>query len=309
MGSKIIMVAVAVIAACAFAGFLVTRGDGEQVWWIFTDPHVFPGDERYLRTAIADVNELQIADYAICLGDLANNSHRSFPPIAEMMENLKVRGWYYVLGNHDFDRDTGEAVLPLSYRGIDVAGIRFVLISDEKGWENYVHYGGGVMGDEQFDWLWAELHTNRDKPIFVFSHQPYYQWNVWSKLQTAFDGDVAVDVWFHGHLHQWVLVENTPYGFMSFGVNSIDWNKQYESIFLFIKPKGGEVEVEIRARNHLEGVWLEEPHYKLTFKASKTRAASMGINPLTAAPMLAATLLIFLLAFGGQKIFFPPKHL
>jgi len=283
MSSKAI--AIAVVAACAviaaLAGvFLINREGGEQVWWVFSDPHVFPGgEERYLRTAVEDVNKLGIADYAICLGDLANNSDRCFEPIAAIMENLKVKRWYHVLGNHDFDHDTGEPILPLSYRGIDVAGIRFVMISSEKGWENGANYAGGYMGEEQFDWLWGELITYRNRPVFLFSHQPYYQWNVWPKLETALkDGAMHVDVWFHGHLHQWTITENTPAGFMSFGVNSLDWNNQYESIFLFIRPRGGEVEVEIKARNHLQGVWLDEPYYKLTFKSSRPQTSGMGLS-------------------------------
>jgi predicted phosphodiesterase len=306
---KTTLVGAAIIAlALAAVSFSLLQETGEQqVWWILTDPHVGGGGYEYLRAAVEDVNELQIADYAIVLGDLVADSIDHVSRFLEMMDNLGVREWHYILGNHDYHQTTNENVLPVVYKGIDVVGMRFILISDEKGGP---HYSGGVMSDEQFDWLWEELYGNRDKHIFIFSHQPYYGWNTWNDIRPTVE-DVGVDIWFAGHQHRW-NIENTEHGFMSFVVNSIDWNKQGESIFLFVKSGGGEVEVEIKARDHLEGVWLAEPYSNFVFKipkGSSTAHAGLGLNPAIIAAAIAAGVTVFNILWGKSSPLMRPKSL
>ena len=281
---KIWLLIAGVVAATAVAGLIVVVSHTAepktevQVWWIFTDPHVgrypFLGEGigekpvEPLEAAVRDVNELGIADYALCLGDMVSDVADYAPIFVGMMDNLNVKRWYYILGNHDHDWETGENVLPTVYEGFDVLGIRFILISDEMGYKNGTHISGGVMRENQFDWFFKELYLHRDQPVFVFSHQPYFQWDVWDKLPIATPGEVRVDIWFSGHLHVWAIDENTDYGFFWFGVNSIDWANNYESIFLFIERTGGEVKMTVKARNHLDRVWLDEPYYEFTFEVS-----------------------------------------
>lgn len=113
-------------------------------------------------------------------------------------------------------------------------------------------------------------------------------------------------------MHRWGIKENTGHGFMSFVVNSIDWNKQGESIFLFIKLGEGNVEVEIKARNHLEGVWLEEPYYNFVFetpKGSSAAHAGMNLNPKMIAAAIAAGVMVFSLYWKKQSFNDFPKSL
>lgn len=245
-----------------------------QVWWIFTDSHVGiwpfaePGTEKaqeHLEVAIQDVNELGIVDYALCLGDMVSDKVEYVETFLGLVENLEVKNWYYILGNHDHDYRTGENVLPVVYQSLEVLGIKFILVSDEEGYRDGAHISLGVMGEEQFDWFFRELYLSRDQPTFVFSHQAPDAWNVWPDLPVHEPGEVRIDIWFTGHYHQWI-VENREEGFLRISVSSIDWANNYESMFMFLERKGNKVKVELRARNHLERRWLDWPRFTFEFE-------------------------------------------
>jgi hypothetical protein len=239
------------------------KGGTQQVWWIASDPHLgnlFDNVDS-LRVAIEDVNNLGIADHAAILGDLVNNLGGYADNFIQLMGNLKVEKWYYVLGNHDFDRGTRENVFPVFYDGIDVLGIRFVFISTEAGYSGTSYVYSGVMGEKQFDWLWTELYSHKNQPIFMFSHQPPSSWNKWSDLGSLIQSEnVDVKVWFYGHDHEWEINENVqPYNFMEICDNSLDWANNYAGVFLFLQREGDTVNVTIKFRNHLDHEWISVP--------------------------------------------------
>jgi len=261
---KVIGIAVIAIAAVAFAIIYVyfssTSGNEEklvQVWWIASDPHLghypdHPFDS--LQVAIQDVNNLGIADHAAILGDLVHNSNKYVGTFFEMMDNLNVEKWYYVTGNHDFNQSTGTNFFPIFYEGIDVCGIRFIFISTETG---TVQQTGGVMNEEQFDWLQNELLTHSDQPVFIFSHQPYSSWNVWSRLAPLIQSEKNVKVWFCGHVHEWIIDENVqPYNFIEVCDSSLNWANNYNGVFMFLQREGDTVDVTIKFRNHLNHEWI-----------------------------------------------------
>jgi len=265
---KIIGIAVVVIVVVAsVTAYIFTTGGGTpqvktQVWWIASDPHLgnMPAQPLdSLQVAIDDVNGLGIADHAAILGDILNNSGNYADDFFQMMGNLDVGKWYYILGNHDFRQDvnTGENFLPKLYYGIDVLGIRFIFISTEDSGTGQSM--NGVMGSEQFTWLQDELTTHANQPVFIFSHQPYYEWNVWNNLAPLIQSEANVKVWFCGHLHRWVINENvTPYNFMYICDNSLDWSTphNYAGVFMFLQREGGTVNVTIKFRNHLDHEWI-----------------------------------------------------
>ena len=268
---KIIGIAVVVIVVAAFAvTYLLysTGGKGgtpqvdTQVWWIASDPHLgnMPAQPLdSLQVAINDVNSLGIADHAAILGDILNNSANYADNFFQMMGNLDVGKWYYILGNHDFVQygNTTENFLPKLYYGVDVLGIRFLFISTEASGTGQSM--NGVMGNEQFTWLQDELTTHANQPVFLFSHQPYYEWNVWNNLAPLIQSEANVKVWFCGHLHKWVINENvTPYNFMYICDNSLDWSTphNYAGVFMFLQREGGTVNVTIKFRNHLDHEWI-----------------------------------------------------
>ena len=260
--TTIVVIAVAALAVTYSYFFPSTGGDAEtrQVWWIASDPHLGhwpPQPLEHLEVAIQDVNELGIADHAATLGDLLHNSNRYAEDFLQLMDNVEVKGWYYVLGNHDFDQETDENVFPVFYDGIDVLGIRFVFISDELGWKNDVHYSSGVMGNEQYNWLWMELYEHKDQPIFMFSHQRYHQWNVWPDLVPLITEELNLKVWFCGHIHEWIIDENIqPYNFIEVCDSSLDWADHYNGVFMFLQRENDTVNVTIKFRNHLNHEWI-----------------------------------------------------
>jgi len=235
-------------------------GENTQVWWIASDPYLgnFPTRPLdSLQVAIQDVEELGIADHAAILGDLVNNSGTYASNFVQMMNNLNVENWYYVTGNHDFDQSTGENFFPISYKGIDVLGIRFVFIFTEGS-------GGstreGVMGDNQLAWLENELETHENQPVFMFSHQPYSNWNVWPSLGPLIQSNANVKAWFCGHMHVWTVNENVqPYNFIYICDSSLDWSQNYNGVFMFLQREGDTVDVTLKFRDHQDHKWINVP--------------------------------------------------
>jgi calcineurin-like phosphoesterase family protein len=261
LGSKRIigLVVIVAVVVTVFVFSLRIGGEETEVWWIGSDPHVRGPEGLHLRIAIQDVNELGIADRAAILGDIVHNSDEYADDFLQIMDNLKVEKWYYVLGNHDHDETSGENVFPIFYGGVDALGIRFIFISDEVGWEDGEQIFGGVMREDQYEWLWMELFNRKDQPVFIFSHQKYNQWNVWPELASSLEeGTFNLKAWFYGHLHRWTISENIvePYGFIEVGASSLDWAGNYHGIFIFLKRRGDTTEVTIKFRDHLNREWI-----------------------------------------------------
>jgi predicted phosphodiesterase len=249
---------VAVVASVYFLFFYEAPGHQPErvVWWIASDPHFDEPEDPHLLIPIQDVNELGIADYAVLLGDLLFDSPRYAQDFLDAMSTLDVKRWYYVLGNHDYDRNTEENVLPLFYGSVEMLGIRFIFISDERGWEDGQWVFDGVMGEEQSEWFWRELLEHQEQPKFIFSHQPFDQWNIWGDLADAL-GSLNIRAWFSGHLHRWQVDDNfEPYGFAYVCDSSLDWKGNYHGVFLFMERRGDTVEVTIRFRDHLNREWI-----------------------------------------------------
>jgi calcineurin-like phosphoesterase family protein len=236
------------------------HGENTQVWWIASDPHLGNYPTRpldSLQVAIQDVEELGIADHAAILGDLVNNSGTYASDFVQMMNDLNLENWYYVTGNHDFDQDTGENFFPIFYKGIDVLGIRFVFISTEGPGGSTMD---GVMGDEQLAWLENELEAHKDQPVFMFSHQPYSNWNVWPSLAQVIQSYANVKAWFCGHMHAWTINENVqPYNFIYICDSSLDWSHNYNGVFMFLQREGDVVDVTLKFRDHKTHEWISVP--------------------------------------------------
>jgi predicted phosphodiesterase len=273
---KIIGIAIVVVAVAALAGaylLISARGKGgaqqeeTQVWWIASDPHLgnYPNQPlSSLQVAVQDVDNLGIADHAAILGDILNNHNAYRDNFFQLMDNLNVDNWYYILGNHDFPQNTSgidvsskENFLPMLYYAFDVLGIRFIFISTEG---SGLPSEGGVMDENQYAWLENELEMHSSQPVFIFAHQPWYEWNVWDNLTLTVLGEGNVKVWFCGHLHQWVINENIkPYNFIEVCDSSLDWAQHYNGVFMFLQRKGDTVNVTLKFRNHLTHEWISVP--------------------------------------------------
>jgi predicted phosphodiesterase len=233
------------------------HGENTQVWWIASDPHLgnYPTQPLdSLQVAIEDVEELGIADHAAILGDLVYDYDTYVSDFFQMMDGLDLENWYYVTGNHDFDQDTEENFFPLSYKAIDVWGIRFVFIFTEGSARE------GVMGDDQLAWLENELETHENQPTFMFSHQPYSNWVVWPTIAPIIENNANVKIWFCGHMHVWTINDNVqPYNFINICDSSLDWGHHYNGVFMYLQREGDTVNVTLKFRDHRDHEWVSVP--------------------------------------------------
>ncbi len=241
--------------------------DVERVtWWVAADTHIGHSSEpslgHHLATAVADVNNLGIADYAVILGDLVEDDYAYSIPFVQLMNQLDIN-WTYVLGNHDFDTETHEPVLPVHFSSRTVLGIRFIFLSDElTGYRNR----DLVMSREQEEWFWEELETHKDKPIFIFSHQPHPEFQRWPQLKEKLD-DFNIAAWVSAHKHNWNMNKQTEFGFAQINIHSIGGVRaDYLSTFLDLERKGDTVMVTVRYRNHESEEWIEvDGKYEFSF--------------------------------------------
>ncbi len=229
----------------------------EITWWVAADSHVGhssePSTGQHLARSVADVNELGIADYAVMLGDLVEDDYAFATPFIREMNKLEV-GWIYVLGNHDFIRDSNEPVLPVHFSGRTVNGIRFIFLSDEL---TGAQDRDLVMSEEQEEWFWEELETHKDKPVFIFTHQPYPEFQKWPQLKEALD-EYNIAAWFSGHKHNWNIAEDPGYGFVMINIHSIGGVRDdYLSTFLSLERTGNTVKATVNFRDHESQKWIK----------------------------------------------------
>lgn len=276
-----ILAIITIIGGFLFSGGSEERGSEKkpvsvekQVWWIASDPHigVFPGRPlNHLKVAIRDVNEFVEGvegievDYAILLGDVFQETMGR--PYREnffhLMNGLEVENWYYVLGNHDFvmPPPSEENLLPPVDMTIEVFGMKWVLISDHAGdsgrYSNPPEFVGGSMTEDIKDWF-AEQVILSDKPVFVFSHQPPRDWDVWKRDLNWSPKGTKLRAWIHGHIHEWRAnwIDNQM---LEFSDCSLDWADHYMGVFMFLERRGDTVDVTLRFRNHKDHEWIKTP--------------------------------------------------
>ncbi len=256
-----------------------------DTWWIGTDPHVAyramrirEGYNNNLENCIKDVNQLKIADKAIILGDLGGadllkgsdkiQTGEKTSRFFDAMNNLNVKEWYYITGNHEFN-DEGGIVIPSQYWSQNVLGIRFIFISDE------IKSYGGEMKKVQEEWFFTELNKHAKQPIFIFSHQGpdrHGSWNFWDTLEKQIM-NFNIQAWFHGHEHVWSIDNDTKYGFRRIGIAPIYEYTGKEKFptgdeahnngcFIVLKKIGKEINVTIRFRNHIKREWIVADGFK-----------------------------------------------
>ncbi len=231
----------------------------ETTWWVAADSHVGHRSEpslgEHLASSVADVNELGIADYAIMLGDLVEDNYDYATPFIREMNKLDV-GWTYVLGNHDFVRDANEPVLPVHFSARTISGIRFLFLSDEV---TGALDRDLVMSEQQEKWFWDELETHRDKPVFLFTHQPHPEFQLWPELREKVE-EYNIVAWFSGHKHAWDLRRDSELGFAMINIHSVGGVREdYLSSFLTLhrsKFEENEILAVVRFRNHATQEWI-----------------------------------------------------
>lgn len=166
-----------------------------------------------LQKAVASVNALSAPpDFIVFTGDLTHTTddpverRRRLAEFKTIVSDLKVKTVYFMPGEHDASLDHGAAYKELfgeTHYAFDHKGVHFIAIDN-------VSDPGATIGDEQLQWLQANLATiDKDAPIVVLTHRPLFdlvpKWD-WATR----DGAKAVDLLmpfknvtvFYGHIHQ-----------------------------------------------------------------------------------------------------------
>ncbi|MHC5541241.1 metallophosphoesterase family protein [Singulisphaera rosea] len=187
-----------------------------------SDSHIGFGKDPYknsviatLEEAVARINAMpEKPDFLIHTGDITHLSiPKEFDTVSEILKGVKVGKIFYVPGEHDvigseylkrFGKGTqGEGWYSFDHHGVHFVGL--VNVASEG-----TDKGLGVLGDEQLDWLKADLASlSASTPIVVFAHVPLWSvypqwgWGTADGLQTLGllkrFGSVTV---LNGHIHQ-----------------------------------------------------------------------------------------------------------
>ena len=149
-------------------------------------------------------------------GDLTHlATPKEFDAVAEILKGVKADRIHYVPGEHDiigngaeylarFGKGTkGEGWHSFDHKGVHFVGL--VNVASEG-----TDKGLGILGDEQLDWLKADLASRgTSTPIVVFGHVPL--WSVYPKWGWGTqDGETALGFLkrfgsvtvLNGHIHQ-----------------------------------------------------------------------------------------------------------
>ena len=183
-----------------------------DIHWGFEGPPN-PEAKTTLKRAVAAVNAMpKPPDFIVFTGDLTHTTdddgerRRRMAEFKAIAAELKVKDVKFLAGEHDASLDWGAAFKeffgPTHYT-FDHKGVHFIALDN-------VSDPGGKIGQEQLDWLAADLAKQpKAKPVVVLTHRPlfdlYPSWD-WATR----DGAAAVEILlthpqvtvFYGHIHQ-----------------------------------------------------------------------------------------------------------
>jgi hypothetical protein len=172
-----------------------------------------PEADVTLRQVVETVNGVSARpDFIVFTGDLTHTTddgavrRKRMTEFKQIVSNLEIKTLHLMPGEHDASLDAGLAYkenFGATHYSFDHKGVHFVALDN-------VSDPAGAVGDEQVDWLSADLKkVRRDAPIVVLTHRPlfdlYPQWDWATK-----DGAKVIDVLlphkhvtvFYGHIHQ-----------------------------------------------------------------------------------------------------------
>jgi 3',5'-cyclic-AMP phosphodiesterase len=170
-----------------------------------------------LKEAIARINALPEApDFILHTGDLTHLSEdEEFDTLDQLLKSVKTSQILYVPGEHDVIGDNGKKYLQRfgkntkgqGWYSFDHKGVHFIALVNVM---DIKENGLGVLGNEQLEWLEADLkERSSETPIVLFAHIPlwtvYPEWG-WGTSESAQAlgylkrfGSVTV---LNGHIHQ-----------------------------------------------------------------------------------------------------------
>lgn len=179
--------------------------------WGFNDNSVNPDAAGTFKKVIGAINAMsRQPDFIAFTGDMthtiddAAERRRRMAEMRDMIATLKVKDIRFVPGDHDAQKDRGEAYQQffgkLNYT-FDHKGYHFIVLDNTSDPDQ-------KLGDAQIAWLSADLKQLKPAtPVVVLTHRPLFElyrpWGWWTP-----DGDKALNLLrpfkptvFYGHVH------------------------------------------------------------------------------------------------------------
>src|SRR5205085_4495610 len=179
--------------------------------WGFKDDKINPDGPATLNKVVAAINGLsRQPDFIAFTGDMTHTSddtkerRRRMAEVRDMVGGLKVKDIRFVPGDHDAQKDRGEAYQEffgkLNYT-FDHKGYHFVVLDNTSDPDQ-------KLGEAQIAWLAADLKQLKpETAVVVLTHRPLFElykpWGWWTP-----DGAQALDLLkpykatvFYGHIH------------------------------------------------------------------------------------------------------------
>lgn len=212
---------------------------------IVTDVHkdLMPDADHRLEIFIQKAQDRQV-DFIIQLGDfcMAESPNKAFLKIWEQYKGPK----YHVLGNHDMDKQSKEAMLdfwgmPKPYYSYDFEGYHFIVLDANFLYQDgqFIDYNKAnfyvddklrtFINTEQIEWFKSDLEATQ-LPTIVFSHQSlwHYQWGVKNRLTLqkimeahqekiicCLNGHNHIDYHYHSNGIDYIEINSMSYQWMS----------------------------------------------------------------------------------------------
>lgn len=136
------------------------------------------------------------AEYYISIGDLTNyGTDREIKGVYDII-NKHGKKFIHVLGNHDVYGNSKNNVIEQTgqkrYHAIDTKHAIFAFIDTtrDQDLENW----GGIIDNEQLEWLTDIVNNNDAKPLIIFGHHPVYQTTAFSD-KDMFSIDPSIPIW------------------------------------------------------------------------------------------------------------------
>jgi 3',5'-cyclic AMP phosphodiesterase CpdA len=179
--------------------------------WGFKDDSVNPDAAGTFKKVVNAVNALsRQPDFIAFTGDMTHTTddprerRKRMAEMRDMIGALKVKDIRFAPGDHDAQKDRGEAYQEffgkLNYT-FDHKGYHFIVLDNTSDPDQ-------KLGEAQITWLAADLRQlPQTTPVVVLTHRPlfdlYKAWGWWTP-----DGDKALDLLkpfkstvFYGHIH------------------------------------------------------------------------------------------------------------
>lgn len=179
--------------------------------WGFKDDAINPDAAGTFKKVVAAINALsRQPDFIVFTGDMTHTTddpreRRSrMAAMRDMISALKVKDVRFAPGDHDAQKDRGEAYQEffgkLNYT-FDHKGYHFIVLDNTSDPDQ-------KLGDAQIAWLAADLRQlAAGSPVVVLTHRPLFElyrpWGWWTP-----DGDKALELLrpfkptvFYGHIH------------------------------------------------------------------------------------------------------------